>query len=173
MSKKPLRYFKPKKVTPERIAKMEEGFRLINEAIGDDTDITDDEYSALPIIADKRKQECDDVFDIAKQNPEFVIAPVTIEDTEDYKADYVFYDKTWVQFNAFKIRLEREQNIAGGKYYNNCNVFEGDIDDKINRDNNPKAQNVKTQLDNVNRKRSGGPKGGNKDGNKGGEKPPK
>jgi hypothetical protein len=171
MSKKTLRYFKPKKVTPERIAKMEEGFRLINEAIGDDTDITDDEYDALPVIADKRKQECDDVFDIAKRNPEFVIKPVTIEDTEDYKEDYMFYDKTWVQFEAFKIRLEREQNVAGGKYYNNCNVFEGDVADKIKRDNDPKAQNVKAQLDKINRNKGGG-KNGNKKDDKGGEKPP-
>jgi hypothetical protein len=158
MSKPVLRYFKPKKVTPERTTKMAEGFRLINEALGEDTEITIDEYKALPIIADKRKQECDDVFGIAKQNPEFVLEPVTIEDTEDYKADYEFYDEARIQYEAFYIRLEREQNIAGGKYYNNCNVFEGDVDDKIKR-GNTKAQNVKTQLDGVNRKRPGKSKG--------------
>jgi hypothetical protein len=163
MGKKVLRYIKPKKVTPERVSKMEQGFLLINEALGEDTAITDEEYKALPVIADKRKQECDDVFGIAKQNTEFVLEPVTIEDTQDFKEDYEFCDAVRIKYEAFKIRLEREQNISGGKYFNNCNVFEGDVDDKIKRGNSPKAQNVKAQLDNVNRKRGGNKSGDKKD----------
>lgn len=58
-------------------------------------------YKALPIIADKRKQECDDVFGIAKRNPQFVLEPVTIEDT-----DHVLHDLLFHKLHLFRSNFE-------------------------------------------------------------------
>ena len=155
MSKKVMRYYKPKPVTPEREAKVIQGFQLLDEALGEDTEITEEEYKALRVIADKLKLVTDDVFDIVKENTDSIQAPLSLEDMTHHKENYEFCDMIRAKKASFVIKLDKEQNISGSKYFNSCNVFEGDIAAKIKRGNNPKAQNVKTQLDGVNRKRPG------------------
>jgi hypothetical protein len=143
------------------LKKIEEAVLILDACLGEDTQISDEDYAALRKIADKLKLQCDDVFTIAKANRDFVEAPLSIEEMDKDKLFYEFCDKVRAALKSFLIKLDREQNIAGAEYFNGCNVFESDVDAKIKRGNNAKAQNIKAQLDAVDRKR-----GGNSSGNK-------
>jgi hypothetical protein len=164
------------KLLPNRISKvilLEAALKKIDEAVlildvclGEDTEISDEDYDSLRKIADKLKLQCDDVFTIIKGNRDFLEAPLTVEEMDKDRLFYEFCDKVRAAINAFMIKLDREQNIAGAEYYNACIIFENDIAAKIKRGNNAKAQNIKAQLDGIDRNRGGG-------NNKKGDNPPK
>jgi hypothetical protein len=158
-------------VLESALKKVQEAIAMLDVCIGDDTQISDDDYASLRKIADKLKLQCDDVFDIVRVSPDFVETPLSIEDMDKDKLFYEFCDKVRAALNSFMIKLDREQNIAGAQYFNACTVFESDIDGKIQRGNNAKAQNIQAQLDGVNRKRGGGKKVD--DPSAGGDNPPK
>jgi argonaute-like protein implicated in RNA metabolism and viral defense len=145
------------------LLKVGEALAILDAVVGEDTQISDEDYKSLRKIADTLKRQSDDVFDVIKLNPEFLEAPLTIAEMDKDKLFYELCDKIRAAILAFMIKLEREQNIAGAEYYNACCVFESDIDDKIKRGNNAKAQNVQAQLDAIDRKRGGGNSGEKKD----------
>lgn len=155
MSKKLLPNRISKVVAPDALTKVRQAVQLLNEVVGDDTPISDEEYKGLRKIADKLKRISDDVYEIAKENTDFVEEPLTITEITKDKLFYELCDSIRALLNAFNLKLEREQNIAGAEYFNACNVFEGDIDDKVGR-GNTKAQNIKAQLNGIDRNRSGG-----------------
>lgn len=173
MSKKLLPNRISKTPAPDALAKITGAIMLIMVLLGDDTDISDDDYKALRKIADKLKRECDDVFDVAKVNESFVETPLTIEEIQKDKAYYEFCEAIRPFLNALMIKFEREQNVAGAEYYNACVVFEADVDAKVKRGNNPKAQNVQTQLAGIERNRNNGATKKDDKGDKGdkGDKP--
>lgn len=164
MSKKLLSNRISKVVAPDAVSKVRQAIQLLDEVLGEDTQISDDDYKALRKIADKLKRECDDVFDIAKENTEFIEAPLTLEEIDKDKKYYEFCDIIRSMFKSVLLKLEREQNIAGAEYYNACIVYEEDVDTKVQRGNNAKAQNVQAQLKAIERNRKGG-NTANKDGN--------
>jgi hypothetical protein len=165
MSKKLLPNRSSKTVAPDALSKVRQAIQLIMEVLGDDTDISDADYKGLRKIADKLKRECDDVFEIAKENGNFVEAPLSIEEMQKDKEYYELCDSIRALLKSLIIRLDREQNIAGAEYYNACSVFEDDVDAKVNKGSNPKAQNVQAQLAAIERNRgSGNTKKDNKDG---------
>ena len=159
MSKKILPNRISKIVTPEMRAKVVQGFQLLNEALGEDTLISDEDYKKLRKLADVSKLTCDDVYDIAKANQGFIEEPLTFEEITKDKEFYEFCDEIYVLKKSFDLKLEREQNLGGSEYANAMSVFENDIKDKVNRGgNNAKAVNVKNQLDGIDRKRAGSKK---------------
>ena len=169
MSKRLLPNRISKTVVPDALSKVRQAIQLLNEAIGEDTPISDDDYKGLRKIADKLKRTTDDVYEIAKENTDFIEAPLTVEEITKDKTFYEFCDSIFALLKGFTFRVEREQNIAGAEYFNACNVFEGDVADKVDRDkNNVKAQNVLAQLNGIDRSRGGGPNN-----TKAGEKPAK
>ena len=96
------------------------------------------------------------MYEIAKENTDFIEVPLTVEEITKDKTFYELCDSIFALLKAFTLRLEREQNIAGAEYFNACNVFEGDVADKVDRDkNNVKAQNLLAQLNSIDRKRGG------------------
>ena len=167
MSKKLLPNRISKVIEPDAIPKVRQAIQLLDEVLGADTQISEEDYKSLRKIADKLKRECDDVYDIAKENTEFIEAPLTLEEIDKDRKYYEFCDLIRSMLKALSLKLEREQNIAGAEYYNACSVFEEDVDTKVERGNNAKAQNVQAQLKAIDRNR-----GGNKSGNKSGDTPP-
>lgn len=157
MSKKLLSNRISKVVAPDAVSKVRQAIQLLDEVLGEDTQISDDDYKALRKIADKLKRECDDVFDIAKENTEYIEAPLTLEEIDKDKKYYEFCDIIRSMFKSVLLKLEREQNIAGAEYYNACIVYEEDVDTKVQRGNNAKAQNVQAQLKAIERNRGGKP----------------
>lgn len=157
MSKKLLPNRISKVIAPDAITKVRQAIQLLNEVLGDDTQISDEDYKGLRKIADKLKRECDDVFDIAKENTEFVEAPLSVDEIGKDKNYYELCDTIRSMFNSLSLKLEREQNIAGAEYYNACSVFEEDVDIKVKRGGNAKAQNVQAQLKAIERNRGGKP----------------
>jgi hypothetical protein len=160
MTKKLLPNRSSKTRAADAMTKARMGIQLLEEAMGELTDISDEEYNALRKIADKLKRVCDDVYEIAQENIEFIEAPLTIEEITKDKLYYELCDSIFALVKAFLLRLEREQNIAGAEYYNALSVFEDDVSAKVKRGGNPKAQNVKAQLDAIDRNRGGKPGSG-------------
>jgi hypothetical protein len=159
MSKKLLPNRSSKTVAPDALPKVRQAIALLEEVLGDPTPISDADYKALRMIADRLKRITDDVYEIVKENEAYVKAPLSLVEMNKDKTFYELCDSIRSLLNAFFLRLEREQNIAGAEYFNGCNVFEGDIVDAIGRDaNDAKAQNIKAQLDEVDRKKGGGGK---------------
>ena len=160
-----------KKILPNRISKLpppevktkiRQVIQLLDEILGDNTPISDDDYKSLRKIADKLKQECDDVFAIAIENPEFLDESNSIVEMEKDKRYYELCDTIRSMLNGMLIKLDKEQNIAGAEYFNACSIFEDNVKIKAGR-GNAKAQNVKAQLDLINRNRSNGSSGGSND----------
>jgi hypothetical protein len=172
MSKKLLPNRSSKTVAPDALSKVRQAIALLEEVLGDPTPISDADYKGLRMIADRLKRITDDVYDIAKENEGYIKAPLSLAEMAKDKAFYELCDSIRSLLNGFFLRLEREQNIAGAEYFNGCSVFEGDIDDAISRDaNDAKAQNIKAQLNEVDRKRSGPKKGGDNKTDEGDTKP--
>jgi hypothetical protein len=156
MSKKLLPNRISKVVAPDALTKVRQAVQLLNEALGDDTPISDDHYKSLRVIADKLKRVCDDVYEIAKENTDSIQKPMSLEEITKDKLFYEHCDSIRALLKSFNLSLEREQNIAGAEYYNACIVYESDIDDKIAKDNtDTKALNIKSQLNGVERNRGG------------------
>ncbi len=156
MSRKLLPNRISKSVAPDARAKVRQAFQLLDEALGEVLAIEDDEYKGLRKIADKLKRVTDDVFEIVKENTEFLEAPLTVDEIAKDKEFYEFCDFVRTVKNAFDLRLDREQNVAGAEYSNACSVYEGDVTDKVNRDKkNAKALSVQAQLNSIERSRTG------------------
>jgi hypothetical protein len=155
MSTKLLPNRSSKTVAPNAVSKLRQAIQLLHEVLGDDTPIDEAEYLKLRRIADKLKQECDDVFTIAREHPEFVETPLSVSELEKDKTFYELCDLARALLKAVLLKLDREQNIAGAEYYNGCCVFEADVEAKFKR-GIPKAQNVYAQLKAVNHNRPGG-----------------
>ena len=142
----------------DALTKVRQAIQLLNEALGDEIAITDEDYKGLRRIADKIKRVTDDVFEIAKENTDFVKAPLSIAEMAKDKAFYELCDSIRALLDAFFLRLEREQNVTGAEYQNACSVFEGDVDNEVKRDSsNAKAMNVQAQLEKIDRNRAGAP----------------
>ena len=142
----------------DALTKVRQAIQLLNEALGDEIAITDEDYKSLRKIADKLKRITDDVFEIAKENTDFVKAPLSVAEMTKDKAFYELCDSIRALLDAFMLRLEREQNVAGAEYHNACSVFEGDVDNDVKRDSsNAKAMNVQAQLEKIDRNRAGAP----------------
>jgi hypothetical protein len=156
MSTKLLPNRSSKSVAPNAVAKLRQAIQLLHEVLGDDTPIDEAEYVKLRKIADKLKQECDDVFTIVREHPDFVEAPLSVSELEKDKLFYELCDLAHALLKAVMLKLDREQNIAGAEYYNGCSVFEADVEAKFKR-GMPKAQNVYAQLKALNRNRPGNP----------------
>ena len=155
MSRKLLPNRISKSVAPDARAKVRQAFQLLDEALGEVIAIEEDEYKGLRKIADKLKRVTDDVFEIVKENTEFLEAPLTVEEITRDKEFYEFCDFVRTVKNAFDLRLDREQNVAGAEYNNACGVYEGDVTDKVNRDKkNAKALSVQAQLNGIDRNRT-------------------
>jgi hypothetical protein len=152
MSTKLLPNRSSKTVAPNAVAKLRQAIQLLHEVLGDDTPIEEAEYAKLRKIADKLKQESDDVFTIARENPDFVEAPLSVAEIEKDKTYYELCDLARALLKAVTLKLDREQNIAGSEYYNSCNIYEENVDTKRQR-GNQKAQNVQTQLNAIQRQR--------------------
>jgi hypothetical protein len=144
-----------KKIAPDALTKIRQAIQLLQEALGEDTFIADADYKALPKMADKRKQETDDVYGIAQNYPEFMEAPLSFAEIERDKAFYELCDFIMVLLKPVLIRLEREQNIAGAEYLNACRVFEQIVAFKAAQGSS-KAKNILIQLSQINRNRGGG-----------------
>jgi hypothetical protein len=144
-----------KKIAPDALMKIRQAMQLLQEALGEDTFISDDDYKALPKMADKRKQETDDVLMIAQNNSEFIEAPLALPEIEKDKAFYELCDFIMALLKPILIKLQREQNIAGAEYLNACRVFEKIVGFKAEQ-GSPKAKNVLIQLSQINRNRGGG-----------------
>ena len=158
MNKKLLPNRSSKAPAADALTKVRQAVQLLNEALGDEIAITDEDYKGLRRIADKLKRITDDVFEIAKENEDFVKAPLSVAEMTKDKAFYELCDSIRALLDAFVLRLEREQNVAGSEYYNACSVFESDVDNDVKRDSsNAKAMNVKAQLDKIDRNRVGSP----------------
>jgi hypothetical protein len=166
MSKKLLPNRISKVIAPDAVTKVRQAIQLLNEVLGDDTQISDEDYKGLRKIADKLKRECDDVYDIAKENTDFVEAPLSVDEMGKDKTYYELCDMILSMLKALLLKLEREQNIAGAEYYNACSVFEEDVDTKVKRGGNAKAQNVQAQLKAIDRNRGGGSNKKDNNGNK-------
>ena len=167
MSKKLLPNRISKTVAPDALSKVRQAIQLLNEALGEEIPISDEDYKGLRKIADVLKRVTDDVFEIAKENTDFIEAPMTEAEIAKDKTFYELCDSIMALLKAFILRLEREQNIAGAEYFNACNVFESDVADKVNRDKtNVKAQNILAQLNGIDRNRGGGGASNNKSGDK-------
>ena len=141
----------------DALTKVRQAIQLLNEALGDEIAITEEDYKGLRKIADKLKRITDDVFEIAKENTDFVKSPLSVAEMTKDKAFYELCDSIRALLDAFTLRLEREQNVAGAEYHNACSVFESDVDNEVKRDsNNAKAMNVLAQLDKIDRNKGGG-----------------
>jgi hypothetical protein len=155
MSKKLLPNRISKVVTPEMRAKVQQAFQLLDEALGTSTPISEDDYKSLRKIADKMKSESDDVFAITELNADLLEEPLTVVEITKDKDFYEFCDAIRAAKKSFEIKLDREQNVAGSEYFNACCIFEEDVKTRANR-GSTKAQNVKAQLDAIDRNRNGG-----------------
>jgi hypothetical protein len=147
----------PKTVKPDAVAKLQQAVQLFSEIIGEDTPMSDEDYKAMYKIADKRKQECDDVFALMKTNPTLVKKPLSIAETQQEKDYYEFSELIRAALKSLTLRNDREQNISGGKYIHICSLFEMDVRADVLR-GETQAQNVQTELKQINRNRSGNPK---------------
>jgi hypothetical protein len=143
-----------KTIAPDALIKIRQAIQLLQEAIGEDTFISDADYKALPKMADKRKQETDDVLMIVQNNTEFVEPPLSIVEIEKDKAFYELCDVILSLLKPFLIQLQREQTIAGAEYMNACSIFEKIVDFKAAQGSS-KAKNVGIQLSQINRNRGG------------------
>ncbi|MBL7816349.1 MAG: hypothetical protein JNL70_15115 [Saprospiraceae bacterium] len=156
-----------KTVAPDALSKVRQAMQLLDEALGEEISITAEDYKALRKIADKLKRVTDDVYDIAKENTDFIEEPVTLAEIQKDKTFYEFCDDVFALLKAFILRLEKEQNVAGAEYYNALCIYEDDVSRKAAK-GNAKAQNVKAQLDAVDRNQGGGSskRGGDSDSKK-------
>jgi hypothetical protein len=144
-----------KNIAPDALIKIRQAIQLLQEAIGEDTFISDVDYKALPKMADKRKQETDDVLMIVQNNIEFVETPLSIVEIEKDKAFYELCDVIQSLLKPFLIQLQREQTIAGAEYMNACGIFEQIVGFKAAQGSS-KAKNIGIQLSQINRNRGGG-----------------
>jgi hypothetical protein len=157
MVKKVLPNRSSKTVKPDATAKLQQAVQIFLDLLGEDTPMSEDEYKALYKIADKRKQECDDVFGLMKANPALVKKPLSVAETQKDKDYYEFCDVVQAALKSLKNKADREQNIAGGEYINSCSVFETDVNADAHR-GDAHAQTVQADLKKVNRNRAGNPK---------------
>jgi hypothetical protein len=157
MSKKLLQNRTSKKVTADTQIKFRQALQMMLDLLGEDTPMSDAEYVSLRKIADKLKTETDDVFAIAKESNDFLEESTPLEVVENYKTFYEFCDNCRSMLGPLLFKLNREQNIAGGQYFNACMMYEDNVSIQVAR-NNPKARAVKAQLDDIPRQR-GRPKG--------------
>ena len=157
MSKKLISNRNSKKVTTDTQVRFRQALQTMLDLLGEDTPMSDAEYTSLRKIADKLKTETDDVFAIAKEADDFLEDSTPVNVVEDYKTFYEFCDNCRSMLAPLLFKLNREQNIAGGQYFNACMIYEDNVSIQVAR-NNPKARVVKAQLDDIPRQR-GRPKG--------------
>ena len=142
-----------KVVAADAWTKIEQAVMVIQEALGEIIAISEEDYKGLRKISDKLKQETDDVFAIAKANPDLVEAPISVREMEKDKNFYELCDNLQALLNPILLQLVREQNIAGAEYLNACSFFETTMTLKAAQ-GNPKAQHVQILLSKVNRNRN-------------------
>jgi hypothetical protein len=155
MVKKVLPNRSSKTVKPDVEAKLQQVVQIFAYLLGEDTPMSEEEYKSLYKIADKRKQECDDVFGLMKTNPVLVKKPLSVVETQKDKDFYEFCDLVQATLASLKTKTDREQNIAGGEYVNSCSVFESDVNADAHR-GDAQAQMVQADLKKINRNRSSG-----------------
>jgi hypothetical protein len=145
-----------KTVALDAMAKIRQAAQLINEAVGEMTAISEEDYKALRKISDKLKQECDDVYAVAEVNVALIEAPLSFTEMGKDKTFYEFCDKAFATLNPALIKLEREQNVSGSEYLNGCGMFEANVATKVGY-GNPQAQNAQILLNQIKRKKGGNP----------------
>lgn len=155
MAKKLLPNRISKIIGPEKIARARVLVQELMDILGEDTQISDEDYKALTKVSDKRKLEADDTFDIEQSFPEFIEEPLTIVEVEKDKNYYEDSDTLRSIIKPFNDKLEKEQNIAGAEYHNSGIVYEDNVKIKAARDNS-RAQLALKQINDLNRKRGGG-----------------
>jgi hypothetical protein len=146
-----------KTIAPDALTTIRKAVEMLHSVLGEDTFISEADYKSLPKIADKRKQETDDVMTIAQANPEFVHEPLSLSEMEKDKAYYELCDFLSATLKSMLIKLEREQNIAGAEYQNACGIFESLVRFKAGTGNS-KANNLLIQLSQINRNVGGNTK---------------
>jgi hypothetical protein len=152
MSKKLLPNRSSKTVAPNAESEFRQALQVMLRLFGEDTVITDDDYKSLRKIADKLKQETDDVYAIGKENSEFWEEQTPLPEVTKDKAFYEFCDMCRSMLQSLLLKMDKEQKIAGAEYYNSCNVYEENVALKQQR-GNAKAQTVQKQLDAIPRRR--------------------
>jgi hypothetical protein len=146
-----------KAVSPDAAARLQQAVQIILDLLGEETQISLDDYNALYKIADKRKLECDEVYGLMKANPSLVKQPLSVAETQKDKAFYEFCDEIQAALKSIKTRTDREQNIAGGEYVNACSLFETDVNAEAHRGIGA-AQMVQAELKKISRNRAGNSK---------------
>jgi hypothetical protein len=153
MVKKLLPNRNSKVIAADAWARIEQAVLVIQQALGEIIAISEEEYKGLRKISDKLKQESDDVFAIAKANPELLDSPLSVKEIEKDKVFYELCDKLQALLNPILLQLVREQNIAGAEYLNACSFFETMVALKAAQ-GNPKAQHVHLLLSKVSRNKN-------------------
>jgi hypothetical protein len=152
MSKKLLPNRSSKTVALHAESEFRQALQGMLRLFGEDTPISDDDYKSLRKIADKLKTETDDVYAIAKENPEFWDEQTPLSEVTKDKIFYEFCDACRSMLQSLLLKIDKEQNIAGAEYYNACNVYEENVALKRQR-SSAKAQNIQAQLQLIPRQR--------------------
>jgi hypothetical protein len=144
-----------KAVKPDAEAKLQQAVAIFLDLLGEETAIFEAEYAALYKISDKRKQECDQIFNLMTANPNLVKQPLSLIETEKDKTYYEFGERVKAALKSLQTRSDREQTIAGSEYVNACSVWEADIKADAYRAD-AQAQTVQVELKKVKRYRPTG-----------------
>jgi hypothetical protein len=152
MSKKVLPNRISKTVSADALTRVRGAIQVFQEVLGADTRLSETEYKSLRKIATKLKQEKDEVFAIAQENPELTEPPFALDEMAKDKAFYECCEQIRALLEPILLKLDREQNLAGAEYANACSLFEEHIALKVER-GHPKAQYIKLQLNRMERYR--------------------
>jgi hypothetical protein len=144
-----------KKIGADQIARARMLLQEVANILGEDTQISDEDYKALLKISDKRKLDADDTFQIAQAFPEFMEESIPLSEVAKDKSYYEDTDTLRTMHKTLSDKLEKEQNVAGAEYFNAMLIYEENVRLKAARDNS-RAQLALKQLNDLKRRRGGG-----------------
>jgi hypothetical protein len=146
-----------KTIRPEDAVKVAQALRVIQSVLGEPIAISEEEYKSLRKISDKLKQETDEVFFIAKANPNLVEAPVSLLELEKDKSFYEFCEQLEASLLPIVVQAQRERTVSGAEYFNGCGFFETGVEFKAAQ-GIAQAQQVQLLLNKIKRNKGGNSK---------------
>ncbi len=125
--------------------------KIIVDNLGTPIAITDADYDPLAKIGETTKLVCDDVFNVAEENPSYLEDEQPLEEVQK--------DKTYYEQMAEVLKLlskpvgiaTREAGVSGAEYRNAIFNYEGNVKSKVNR-GSTEAQLVLDMLNRVDRR---------------------
>lgn len=119
----------------DKLTAINEAIQVIIDNLGTPVSITNDDYKALAKLGDVLKPICDDVFDVIKENPNYLEDEQPIEEVQKDKTHYEQLTNILKSLNNAVFLYERQQGTTGAEYRNAIHNYEGNVKEKVKKGN--------------------------------------